>query len=277
MRRQPISEQPFLSIVIPAYNEERRLPPNLKRVLEYLDTQPFEAEVIVVDDGSEDRTVERAREVVAGDPRVRIIENEHYGKAYAVRTGMLAARGEIVLFSDADLSTPIHEVERFFPYFEQSYDIVIGSREGGGPNQRVGEPFYRHLMGRVFNLLVQLLAVPGIQDTQCGFKAMRREAVHDLFPRLRIHDGSKGPVKGSMVTGFDVELLFLALQLGYKVKEVPVAWRYGRESKVNPLLDSWRLFRDVLMVRWNHLLGRYDMRPKAAVEGNSTGASSSTQ
>lgn len=260
--RSHITEKrPFLSVVIPAYNEEHRLPPNLRRVLCYLSKQPYLFEVIVVDDGSEDRTVDRVREIAAEDVRVHLIENPHYGKGYTVRTGMLAARGEIVLFTDADLSTPIEELARLLPYFEQGYDIVIGSREGGGARQRVGEPFYRHLQGRIFNYIVQTFAVPGIQDTQCGFKAMRREVAQVLFSRLRIHDGSAGPVAGSMVTGFDVELLFLALKHGYAVKEVPVEWYYGQESKVNPLRDSWRLLRDVLLVRWNELLGRYEPDP----------------
>lgn len=244
---------------MPAYNEERRLPPNLNRILDYLTTQQYTYEVIVVDDGSTDQTVERVHEIAREAPCVRLIQNPHYGKGYTVRTGMLAAKGEVVLFTDADLSTPIEELARLLPYFEDGYDIVIGSREGGGERQRVGEPFYRHLQGRVFNYIVQTLAVPGIQDTQCGFKAMRREAAHDLFPRLRIHDGSAGPVKGGMVTGFDVELLFLAIKHGYSVKEVPVEWYYGHESKVSPLRDSWRLLRDVLLVRWNDILGRYEL------------------
>lgn len=250
---------PFLSVVIPAYNEERRLPPNLNRILEYLGAQPFTYEVVVVDDGSTDETVARVRDIARNDDSVHLIENPHYGKGYTVRTGMLAATGDIVLFTDADLSTPIEELSRLLPHFEDDYDLVIGSREGGGARQRVGEPFYRHLQGRVFNFFVQTIAVPGIQDTQCGFKAMRREVAQDLFPRLQIHDGSAGPVVGSMVTGFDVELLFLAIKHGYAVKEVPVEWYYGHESKVNPLRDSWRLLRDVLLVRWNDMLGRYEI------------------
>lgn len=276
-RRSAISEQnPFLSVVIPAYNEERRLPGNLRRILDYLNRQPYNFEVIVVDDGSTDQTVERVREVAQGDPRVTIIENPHFGKGYTVRTGMLAARGDIALFTDADLSTPIEEIERLLPYFDEGYDVVIGSREGGGRNQRIGEPFYRHLMGRVFNLIVQLIAVRGVQDTQCGFKAMRREVAQDLFPRLRLHDGSGKPIQGSMVTAFDVELLFLALKRGYRIKEVPVEWYYGNESKVNPIKDSWRNLRDVLLVRWNDLLGRYDYSDRVLEEPQTASGSSET-
>jgi glycosyltransferase involved in cell wall biosynthesis len=256
-------QRPFLSVVIPAYNEARRLPGNLQKVLDYLRQQPYNFEVIVVDDGSTDETVAESAKVIRGEPQARIIENPHYGKGYAVRTGMLEARGEIVLFSDADLSVPIQDVERLLPYFEQGYDVVFGSREGGGDDQRVGEPIYRHLMGRVFNTLVQLLTVRGVQDTQCGFKAMRFEVAQLVFPRLLIHNGSRGPISHPMVTAFDVELLFLAHKAGYKLKEVPVTWYYGTESKVSAWKDSWRNLKDVLRVRWNDLRGRYDKVSKA--------------
>lgn len=252
------NDRPFLSVVVPAYNEARRLPKNLRRILAYLQTQDYSFEVIVVDDGSTDETAVSVREIAASDPRVHLIENPHFGKGYTVRTGMLAATGEIALFSDADLSAPIEELEGLLPWFDRGYDVVIGSREGGGTRQRIGEPFYRHLMGRIFNLLVRILAVRGVQDTQCGFKAMRGEVAQDLFPRLRLHNGSAGPIQGSMVTAFDVELLFLAQKRGYKIKEVPVEWHYGSESKVNPLKDSWRNFKDVATVRWNDLRGRYN-------------------
>ncbi|MDQ4076937.1 MAG: glycosyltransferase family 2 protein [Chloroflexota bacterium] len=251
-------QRPFLSVVVPAYNEARRLPRNLEKITTFLRQQSYTFEVIVVDDGSTDDTVEQACKVANGDPRVHVIENPHYGKGYTVRTGMLAATGEIVLFTDADLSVPIEALELLLPWFDQGFDVVFGSREGGGTGQRIGEPFYRHLMGRVFNMLVRSLAVRGVQDTQCGFKAMRYEVVQDIFPRLLIHDGSKGPIDHPMVTAFDVELLFLANKAGYKLKEVPVKWYYGNESKVNPLQDSWRNLKDVLRVRWNDLLGRYN-------------------
>jgi dolichyl-phosphate beta-glucosyltransferase len=254
------TDRPFLSVVVPAYNEAMRLPKTLQRILDYLQAQTYAYELIVVDDGSSDNTIASVQEIVASDPHVRLIANPHFGKGYTVRTGMLAARGTIALFSDADLSTPIEEVERLLPWFDQGYDVVIASREGGGTRQRVGEPFYRHLMGRVFNLLVQTMAVPGIQDTQCGFKAMRGEVARVIFPQLRLHTGEGGPIQGSMVTAFDVELLFLARKRGYKIKEVPVVWNYGTESKVNALKDTYRNLRDVLTVRWNDLLGRYSQK-----------------
>ena len=248
--------QPFLSIVIPAYNEERRLPGSLEKVLAFLQTKDYPAEVIVVDDGSTDNTVGIVEGFMDRYPSVSIIKNDHRGKGYAVRAGMLAAQGTYVLFSDADLATPIDEIDRLLAFLEDGYDIAIGSREGLGA-QRINEPGYRHLMGRVFNLLVRLMAVGGFQDTQCGFKCFRRKVAQDLFQRVQLYGAEAGLAKGGMVTGFDVEVLFLALKRGYKVKEVPVQWHYGAKTKVNPLLDSVRMFMDVLRVRLNDWRGKY--------------------
>jgi dolichyl-phosphate beta-glucosyltransferase len=246
-----------LSIVIPAYNEEHRLPESLDKIIAFLQTRDYSAEVIVVDDGSTDNTVGILEGFMARYPFFSSIKNNHRGKGHAVRTGMLAAQGTYVLFSDADLATPIDEVERLLAFLEDGYDIAIGSREGLGA-QRINEPGYRHLMGRVFNLLVRLVAVGGFQDTQCGFKCFRREAAQDLFQRVQLYGAEAGLAKGGMVTGFDVEVLFLALKRGYKVKEVPVQWHYGANTKVNPLLDSARMFMDVLRVRLNDWRGKYN-------------------
>lgn len=195
-------------------------------------------------------------------PSVRLVKNDHRGKGYTVRTGMLTARGHILLFSDADLSTPIEDLEKLMPWFERGYDVVIGSREGAGA-QRIKEPFYRHIMGRVFNFVVRMLTVKGIQDTQCGFKAFRDEVARDVFSRVQLYGENARPVQNGMVTAFDVEVLFIAFKSGYRIKEVPVEWRYGTETKVNPLKDSWRNLKDVLAVRWNDLRGKYDERPKS--------------
>lgn len=249
--------QPLVSVVIPAYNEERRLPQTLARVNDYFQSQSYATEILVVDDGSSDGTAQIVQEFVRVHPRVRLIQNDHRGKGYTVRTGMLAARGHIVLFSDADLSTPIEEIEKLMPWFERGYEIVIGSREGLGA-QRIKEPFYRHIMGRVFNFIVQMLTVRGIQDTQCGFKAFREDAARDVFARMQLYGDNSKPVRGGMVTAFDVEVLFIGSKSGYRIKEVPVQWRYGTETKVNPLKDSYRNFRDVLMVRWNDMRGMYE-------------------
>ncbi|MGE5138335.1 MAG: dolichyl-phosphate beta-glucosyltransferase [Rudaea sp.] len=254
--------RPLLSVVIPAYNEEKRLPRTLARVQEYLASRSYPSEILVVDDGSADATGEVATAFAKTHPGVRLVSSEHRGKGFAVRRGMLEAQGHVVLFSDADLSTPIEELEKLMPWFERGFDIVIGSREGSGA-QRIKEPIYRHLMGRVFNALVRLLAVPGIQDTQCGFKAFRDDAAHEVFGRVQLYGDAAPRIKNGMVTAFDVEVLFIGRKLHYRIKEIPVQWRYGTETKVNPLKDSWRNFRDVVLVRWNDLRGRYQGRPAA--------------
>lgn len=218
-------------------------------------------EVIVVDDGSTDETAHVVSAFAQEHPPVRLVRNDHRGKGYTVRTGMLAARGHILLFSDADLSTPIEDLEKLMPWFERGYDVVIGSREGAGA-QRIKEPFYRHIMGRVFNFVVRLLTVKGIQDTQCGFKAFRDEVGRDVFSRVQLYGEDARQVQNGMVTAFDVEVLFIAVKSGYRIKEVPVQWQYGTETKVNPLKDSWRNLKDVLAVRWNDLRGKYDAQPK---------------
>ncbi|HEY1015532.1 MAG TPA: dolichyl-phosphate beta-glucosyltransferase [Herpetosiphonaceae bacterium] len=259
-----IQSAPFLSLIIPAYNESRRLPQTLAAVRAYLEAQPWDWELLVVDDGSSDETVALARASLADEPRARVIENPHRGKGYTVRTGMLAARGQYVLFSDADLAVPLEEWPKLQQALEAGCDVAIGSREGAGA-QRIDEPPHRHLMGRVFNLIVRLLAVGSFQDTQCGFKAFTREAAHDLFARLQLYGDNAAAPRGAAVTAFDVEVLFLAGRRGYRIREVPVIWRYGEETKVDPLRDSWRNFGDVLRVRLNALRGRYrDVEQRSA-------------
>lgn len=243
-------------MVIPAYNEERRLPQTLQTVTDYLRKQSYNSEVIVVDDGSNDQTARVVEACCATNSIVRLIRNDHRGKGYAIRTGVLSARGHIVLFFDADSSTPIEDIEKLLPWFDRGYSIVIGSREGVGA-KRIKEPFYRHLMGRVFNMVVRMLTVRGIDDTQCGFKSLSNDVAKEIFARAHLYGEDSKSVKGAMVTAYDVEILYLGQKLGYKIKEVPVIWRYGTESKVNPFKDSLRNFRDVVMVRWNDLQGKY--------------------
>ncbi|RRR75125.1 MAG: glycosyltransferase family 2 protein [Candidatus Viridilinea halotolerans] len=242
----------MLSIVIPAYNEARRLPTTLATIRAYLEAQPYAAEVLVVDDGSSDATAK----VAAAYPGVTVLQRDHRGKGFAVRAGALAAQGSFVLLCDADLAVPIEEWSRFESYLRTGDDVVIGSREGVGAT-REGEPWYRHVMGRVFNHIIALVALRGINDTQCGFKAMSREVAQDLFRRVRIYGDDAPVVHGAAVTAYDVELLFLARKAGYRIREVPVPWQYGTETKVNPVRDSLRNLRDVLQVRWNDLRGRY--------------------
>ena len=254
-----------LSVVIPAYNEERRLPQTIAVIVSYLEAQPYRSEVLVVDDGSTDRTAEVADKFAGATSRVsfKVLRNEHRGKGYTVRTGMLSAEGRYILFSDADLATPIEEWRKLHPFLESGDDVVIGSREGLGA-QRIGEPWHRHAMGRIFNALVRVVALGGIEDTQCGFKAFTQPAAQRIFGALRLYGDDAREVRGAAVTAFDVEVLYLARKWGYSVREVPVTWRYGEETKVDPLRDSWRNFTDVLRVRWNALRGRYDERPLAS-------------
>ncbi len=248
----------YLSLIIPAYNEGGRIAQTLSVVVEYLRAQTYAWEMLVVDDGSDDDTLAVARRFARaqGDLPVRVIANPHRGKAYAVRSGVLAARGKLIGFTDADLATPIDTLAAVLPYFADGCHVVIGSREDRGA-VRHDEPLHRHLMGRVFNWLVQLVALPGIEDTQCGFKVFRGPVAHELFAASQLYSDDDAPPIGPAVTAFDVEVLFLARQRGYRIASVPVIWQYGTESKVSPLRDSARNFRDVLMVRLNSLLGRY--------------------
>jgi len=242
---------PLLSIIIPAYNEESRLPETLEKIARFLDQQSYPAEIIVVENGSSDRTLAIAREFAAQDGRVRALHEERRGKGRAVRSGMLAAGGEHRFICDADLSMPIEQVNRFLPPQLEGVDIAIASREAPGA-VRYNEPEYRHLTGRVFNALVRWLALPGLQDTQCGFKCFRAEVVEEVFPRQTI-DGWT----------FDVEVLYIARRRGYHIREIPIDWTFNPDSKVRVLRDSWRMFRDLLMIRANGRRGVYDAAPRA--------------
>ena len=257
-----MTETPFLTLVIPTYNEEKRMPSTLETVVSYLAKQEYTSEILIVDDGSSDATRQVVTSFIAqhqdqGPPRVHLIENDHRGKGYTVRTGMLRGTGKYILFTDADLATPISEVGKMIGSLETGADVAIGTREGIGAS-RLDEPFHRHVMGRIFNLMVRLISGLQFQDTQCGFKGFRREAAHDLFGRVQLYGADAKQIKGGAVTGFDVEVLYLALQAGYRIEEIPVRWQYGAESKVNPLLDSARMFRDVLKVRWMAVRGVYE-------------------
>ena len=244
----------FLSIVIPAYNEERRLPQTLQQIQAYLHTLPYRAEIIVADDGSTDATAQ----IADYTPSVRLLRLAHRGKGFAVRSGALAAQGEVVMLCDADLAVPVSEWAKLIGYLEQGYDLVIGSREGVGA-RRQGEPWHRHVMGRIFNLIVRGVAVGGVQDTQCGLKALRRVVAADLFQHMRLYGDDAPLVHGAAVTAYDVELIYLGLRRGYRLAEVPVLWQYGTETKVDPLRDSLRNLRDVIRVRLNAWYGRYSL------------------
>lgn len=235
----------LLSLVIPAYNEESRLPATLQRISDALEAHGEPYEVLVVVNGSTDRTADVVKAASERDSNIRLIVTPLAGKGRAVRIGISEAKGDRIAFADADLSTPIEEVIGLTEQLTEWHQVVIASREGSGA-RRVGEPYVRHLMGRVFNLLVQVLAVRGIQDTQCGFKAFTRECAQDVFRRQQVTG-----------FGFDVEVLYLARKLGYGIREVPVTWTYAASSRVDPLRDTIRMFRDVLLVRLNDLRGLY--------------------
>ncbi|MDD5557601.1 MAG: glycosyltransferase family 2 protein [bacterium] len=242
-------QAPFISVVIPAYNEEERLGETLERVCAYLSRQAYGWEVIVVDDGSTDGTASLCRAFAGRDPRVRLASNPgNRGKGYSVRHGVDEARGDCILFSDADLSAPIEDVERLLePVLRGGFDIAIGSRAVPGADIRIRQPWHRELMGRIFNGIVRLVALRGFSDTQCGFKLFRAAAAKDLFRRQRIERFS-----------FDVEALYLARRLGYRVAEVPVTWSDSPSSRVRVAADPYRMFLDVLRIRLYDLRGWYD-------------------
>lgn len=256
--------RPLLSVVVPAYNEAARLPSSLTAIRDYLATQPYPAEVVVVDDGSDDQTAAVAEAQREAWPALRVVRNPHRGKAYAVRSGVLASEGEIIFQCDADLSMPIHEIAKFLPLIQSGHGVVIGSREAPGAH-RYGEPPHRHLMGRVFNYLVRVLVLGGLRDTQCGFKCFRRDVAFDIFPRLRVRTDDTD-IRGPMVTGFDVEVLYLAKKLGYRIAEVGVDWYYAPGSKVHPVRDALNMFSDVLKVRVTDWRGGYALPRPASPE-----------
>jgi len=234
-----------VSIVIPAYNEERRLDTTLIAVTSYLREQPWDWEVRVVDDGSADATVAIATRHAASEPRVVVQCEPHRGKGGAVRAGLTAARGEFRFICDADLSMPIDDLSRFLPPVAPVFDVAIGSREGRLA-RRVGEPTYRHLMGRLFNRGVQLLVLPGIEDSQCGFKMFTAPAVEAIFPRVTV-DG----------WAFDVEVLAVARARGLCIAEVPIEWHYRAESRLSMMRDGWQMLKELVRIRLRAASGHY--------------------
>ena len=240
---------PHLSIVIPAYNEAGRIVATLDAVTAHLSAKPFAWELVVVDDGSADGTAGLVHEWAGGEERVRVLTIPHAGKGGAVRRGMLAATGRYRFMCDADLAMPIVHLDDFLERMDEGYDLVIGSREIEGA-RRFDEPFIRHVMGRVFNWSVRAIAVPRIQDTQCGFKCFSAAAAEDLFALQRVQG-----------FGFDVEILHLALKRGYRVLELPIDWHHQQLSKVRPGVDSFQMLRDTLLLRWRSMRGEYDAAP----------------
>ena len=247
-----------LSVVIPMYNEATRMRQSLPRLLAYLAAQTYSYEVVVVDDGSSDGSADLARELLADVPHHRVIVSRpNGGKGKALRVGMPTARGTYVLFTDADLSTLPTELDKFWPWLESGWDLVIGSRKMAGSVLVRRQPWLRERLGKVFTWLSDLLATRDISDVTCGFKAFRQEAAHDLFRRAQINDFS-----------FDAEILYLAQRRGYRIMEVPVTWHDERGTTVRIGRDAVRALRGLFRIRWNAAGGQYGppVRDRQAVK-----------
>ncbi|MGD8405770.1 MAG: glycosyltransferase family 2 protein [Anaerolineales bacterium] len=239
---------PFLSIIIPAYNEERRLPRTLEQIFTFLDEQSYTAEVLIVENGSNDRTLEIAQKFAEQRKRLFVYAEEERGKGNAVRRGMFEARGDYRFLCDADLSMPIEEVNKFLPPALEGKDIAIASREVPG-SVRYNEPHYRHLTGRIFNHLIRFLVLPDLHDTQCGFKCFRAEVAEVVFRYQTLTGWS-----------FDVEILYIAQRKGYQICEVPINWYFKADTKISVWQDSWQMFLDLLTIRRNARRGLYDSK-----------------
>jgi len=247
-----------LTVVLPVYNEEARIYDSLVLIKEFFSTKNYNYEVLISDDGSTDQTLDIVEGFSERWTNLKILKNKHKGKAPAIISGILVAKGEFVLFSDIDLSVPINELDKMLVWAEEKkYEVVIASREGTG-SKRVDEPLLRHIMGRVFNYLVQLVILPGINDTQCGFKLFEKNAAKDIFSYTKLYSLDDPEITGAKVSGFDVELLYVARKLRYKIKQVPVIWTYRDNSKVHNLKDSYYNAMDVFRVRINSLKGLYN-------------------
>jgi glycosyltransferase involved in cell wall biosynthesis len=235
------------SIIIPAYNESRRIVPTLNRVLTHLAEQGWDAELIVVNDGSRDDTGDIVRRFVEKNPLMRLLENPgNRGKGYSVRNGMLNARGEVLLFSDADLSSPIQEAAKLFAAIANGADVAIGSRWMNAELQTERQPLHRQLFGRLFNVILRVVLGLKYKDTQCGFKAFTARAAGAIFPLQTIERWS-----------FDPELIFLAQKQGLRVVEVAVEWGHDEKTTISPLRDGTRMLFEVLKIRWNAITGKY--------------------
>ena len=246
--------RPNFSIIIPAYNESARIEATLERVLAYADERGWDAEIIVVNDGSGDDTAAKVNRHAARNPSLRLLENPgNHGKGYSVRNGMMHARGEVLLFSDADLSSPIEEAAKLFAAIADGADMAIGSRWLQSELQTERQPLYRQFFGRAFNLVLRVTLGLNYKDTQCGFKAFTRRTAEAIFP-LQLIEG----------WGFDPELLYLAKRFGFKISEVPVAWAHSEGTRISPLRDGPKMLGEMLKIRWNAMSGKYAAANRSA-------------
>ena len=255
-----MAQYPQLSIVIPAYNESARIPGTLQSVLACIRKRRWDAEVIVVNDGSSDSTAQLVQEIARDAPELRILENPgNRGKGYSVRNGVLHALGDVVMFTDSDLSAPIEEAERLFAAIDAGADIAIGSRWLERGRQTHRQPLYRQIFGRCFNTVCRMVMRLPFADTQCGFKAFTRAAAQTVFQLQTIERW-----------GFDPEILFIALKRGFVVKEVPVSWAHDERSRISYLRDGLQMLKELAIVRWNALTGHYSKRIDTAVRTGET-------
>lgn len=250
------SIQPYLSVIIPAYNEVDNFNKGaLKGVEDYINKQSYLTEVILVDDGSNDKTADLIEDWIKNKKAWKLIKNPHKGKAIAVSTGVLQAKGKYIIFTDFDQATPLGEIEKLLPFMNKGFEIAIGSREIKG-SKREKEPWYRHLMGRGWNIIVKSLVIRGIQDTQCGFKLFNAEIAHEIFQSLSVYKDAEE--QEAYMGAFDVEILYIAQKRGYQIAEVPVHWHHVKTSRLNPFRDSARMFIDLLKIRFSDLTGKYE-------------------
>lgn len=252
------------SIVISAYNEESRITKTLTQTLSFMNGFAPSFEIIVVDDGSKDKTAGVTEDYIKDHPEIKLIKNVHKGKAAGIRTGMLASTGKLVLMMDADLATPLEELKRLTTWInDNDFDIAIASREGIGAS-RQNEPFYRHLMGRAFNTLVRTTLGLDFQDTQCGFKLFKGDVARTVFSNLLVYGENLPEINKPFFGAFDVEVLYCAKQMGYKIKDVPIKWNYVATTRLNALSNSYKMARDVLKIKILGLRGAYQQLPAHA-------------
>jgi len=240
----------YLSVIVPCYNEEKRLPDTLLEMDKFFSEKDYAYEIIVFDDGSKDKTKEVASNFKKMIKNLKVLgDKENHGKGYVVKRGMLEAKGKFRLFADADNSTPIQEIDKLLPFFEKGYDIVIGSRAKGGreKNIKIEQPLYRRMLAKCGNIAISALAVKGIRDTQCGFKCFTKEATEYIFNKTRINRW-----------GFDIEALAIAQKKGYKIQDVPVSWYNSAESRVRPIKGAITTLGELLKIKWNLITGKYN-------------------